>query len=202
MNSRQHSPTPAGCSTTLTYGSFTVGVTPSVLTAPTIAWFRQGACPLMAWALIHQAAQHGREWGLAIIGDALNWGDWWHMGAVTEDQRYFVDAGGATGVEEVCEQWQQEHRERRHPGHDTALRTVQTSFFLFLWPDPRTVDPSTRKVTLEFAEHILTAEGLVESTHRRRKTTSRSRSQGRETAHEGEDDAFTVRSLYGPGHTA
>jgi hypothetical protein len=158
MDSRQFLPTLTGSSTTLTYGSFTTQVVPGVLTASTIAWFRQGACPLMAWALVHQAAQRGRTWELAIIGDALNWGDWWHMGAVTEDQRYFVDAGGVTDVEEVCEQWQQEHRERRNPGHDTALRTVEDSFFHLIWHDPRTVDLCTRKVTLEFADHILTVD--------------------------------------------
>ncbi|WP_087100470.1 hypothetical protein [Nocardiopsis sp. JB363] len=161
MNSRHPSSPQVGSSTTLTYGSFTIEVTPGVLTAPTVAWFQQGACPLMAWALAHQAAQHGHEWELAIIGDALNWGDWWHMGAVTEDQRYFVDAGGATDVEQVCEQWQQQHHQRRHPERDTALRAVQASFFHLIWHDPRTVDPPTRKVTLGFADHILTTEGFV-----------------------------------------
>ncbi|MEU0489946.1 hypothetical protein ABZ249_12015 [Nocardiopsis sp. NPDC006139] len=127
----------------------------------TVDWFRQGACPLMAWALVEQAARHDLGWQLAIIGDAVDWGDWWHMGAITPDHTYFIDAGGAAQVDEVCEQWHREHRQRRHPGHDTGLSAVKDVFLQLLWPDPRTADEHTRQVTLEFAAQILAAEGFL-----------------------------------------
>ncbi|WP_436892228.1 hypothetical protein [Nocardiopsis dassonvillei] len=127
----------------------------------TVDWFRRGACPLMAWALVEQAARHGLEWELAIIRDSIDWGDWWHMGAITEDHDYFIDVSGAIRVEEVCERWQQNRRQRRHPAHDTGLSTVSDFFFQLLWHDLRATDEHTRQVTLEFANQILVAEGFL-----------------------------------------
>lgn len=153
--------TPTRSSVTLTYGAFSTEMTLGVLDPGTVDWFRRGACPLMAWALLEQAARHGLEWKLAIIGDSIDWGDWWHMGAITDDHTYFVDAGGAAPVEEACESWQQKRLQRRHPEHGTALRTVSNFFFHLLWSDPRTVDERTREATMEFAAQILAAEGFL-----------------------------------------
>ncbi|WP_435108106.1 hypothetical protein [Nocardiopsis synnemataformans] len=144
----------------LTYGQFTTDVSPHRITTQTIEWFRSGACPLMAWALVHQAAQHGHTWHLALIGDARNWGNWWHMGALTEDKALFVDVGGAHDVDLVCAWWHEHHKERRHPGDNTAVYTVSDLFYSLIWYDPRHVNSQTRETTLTLADQVLADNGF------------------------------------------
>ncbi|WP_435109217.1 hypothetical protein [Nocardiopsis synnemataformans] len=155
----QH-PTSAASSITLTYGPFTTVARPDQLTPETILWFRNGACPLMAWALVHQAAEHGYTWYPAIVGDEHDWGDWWHMGALTEDQM-FVDVTGVHDVDAVCHWWEQHRTNRRHPDNATAVHTVTDLFYALIWYDPRQVDVGTRAASLALADQVLLREGLI-----------------------------------------
>ncbi|MEU0237664.1 hypothetical protein ABZ234_08230 [Nocardiopsis sp. NPDC006198] len=145
---------------TLTYGPHTTRAIADRLTPQTIQWFSESSCPLMAWALVHQASLRGRTLRPAIVGDASAWGDWWHMGALTEDEQLFVDASGAHDVDVVCAWWRDNHKIRRHRQNDTAVSIVTDLFYTFLDHDPRDVAPSTRRTTLALADQVLATNGL------------------------------------------
>jgi hypothetical protein len=156
---------------TATYGPYSASLRSDTITDEAIRFFSESACPVMAWALVSCAAVAGRTWTLALIGDEDQWGDWWHMGALTEGHTWFVDITGAHDPQAIVEVWHEKRqRTRRHPGNASGLRPAPSYMFDILRWDPRQVDEPTREVAWNLADlAIASAPGPATSRERSEK---------------------------------